>query len=191
MKGYVDQPIYRFGRIEGELVKASHPVRPANPGEMILAFGKYSGYSIEHVNEFDHPYIIFLSTIVTYRNPRMRPFVARALELTTLEERNSKRQDRKYFFKKCMEVKWLVDFLKEVNQSGSSWGKFAHSILMRLWSQHQLNLLTSKQVVCLANMWGEIKSGHKEGILFKKAREEFKRNMKPYWKRKYENIEDL
>ena len=191
MKTYVDQPIYSLGRIEGDIVRKSNPIRPAKPGETILTFGKYSGYPMEYVNEFDHSYIVFLSTLVTYGNPKMQPFVTRSLELTTLEERNIKRENKKYIVKKHMEIKWLTDFLKEVSQSGTSWSKFAYSVLRRLWTQDRLDLLTNKQVVCIANMWGEVHSGKKEGREFDRAREEFKETMKPYWKRKYERIEDL
>jgi len=191
MKAYIDQKMIPLGKIEGELVKASNLIHPVLPGETVLTFGKYTGYSLEYVNKFDHSYIVYLSLINRFGNKVTQEVVDKAKSFTTEEEREDKKDGKEYFRKKCKEVKWLSDFLKGVIRDRNSWCRFAYSIYNRLQSQHQLNLITINQLRCVANMWAEIKSGGKEGKEYTKHREEFKRKMKPYWKRKYDKIEEV
>ena len=194
--------IRRFtGKINCEMIKLKNPIRAYESFEHVLPFGVFKGYSLEHINEFDHTYVVFLSTFDSRLSNGIKKetkkcfklFSEYAKKLVDPKETRIEREKLKYLNKRSEEIKWLLKFFKDYEDRGRSERSkyFIRSIRFQLLRQYRIDLLTKKQLSIIANIWANHYSESESGEKFNSERNKFKNKIRPYWKRKYDSIEDI
>ncbi|HUV85172.1 MAG TPA: hypothetical protein VMV86_05635 [Methanosarcinales archaeon] len=176
------------GKSNIEAMKRKYPQRPPAEGETLIVFGTFKGWTVEHVNEFDHAYIVFMASIAnnTYfaYHPEAKKAVDKASQLVTEEEKETRKKIIDYREEKHHQIKWLLNFIsmfeKEHKDDFRALG-FLRSISMQLIRQNRIELLTKKQLVVLGKIWAS-HYGNKRDLIKK---------LKPYWARKYDTLEEV
>lgn len=190
-----------MGRANCEAIKAKYPIRQAKEDEHILTFGIFKGYTLEQINEIDHMYIVFLSTFdLNDHKLKNRPDIIRlsliARQMVTQKERLERIGKIEFMFFQCQRANWLLAFIKDHAWKGEYDGserdkRFLRSIRFQILQQMRIELLTKKQLTVISDIWARYYSKVESGDKFNKERERFKDKMRPYWKRKYDSIDDI
>lgn len=176
------------GKSNIEAMKRQYPQRLPAEGETLITFGTFRGWTVEHVNKFDHAYIVFLASIVNNiyfsYHPEAKKVVDKASQLVTEEETEHRKKIIDYREEKHHQIKWLFNFIdmfeKEHKDDFRALG-FLRSIRMQMVRQNRIELLTKKQLVVLGKIW-EGHYGNKRELIKK---------LKPYWIRKYDSLEEV
>lgn len=170
-----------------ERMKVVYPQRFIE-GETIISFGLFKGWTVEHINQFNHSYIVFLAALGGTKKWQEKQYgsdaIKKAISLTTKVERKKKSETLKFQEEQDKKIRWLLAFIRlysRMHPNDFRDIRFLNSIRGQLARQMRIELITAKQLSVIGDIW-EKHFGNKEKLLKK---------IKPYWNRKNITVEDV
>jgi hypothetical protein len=156
-----------------------------------IQFGKYKGRTLDQINERDHQYIVFLSTIPSYGRPHVKEVIHAAKEMCTKDERQHTMAKKRYRNQKFDETRWIMDWLQHMSASDDlRTARFCKSIFRQISLEHRIDKISFKQLKILIHLWAE-QYGAKGSQEYHQAQLEFIQHFEGKWTRKTCSLQDL